>query len=618
MKTLNQVPFSSVEIDNGFWHDRQLLNKTATVQSVYNRFVDTGRFSAFRFDWKEGMPNQPHMFYDSDVAKWIEGAAYILKKEKNAQLEDIIEETVDLIEKNQLSNGYFNIWFTVVSPEKRLTDRTEHELYCAGHLFEAAVAYYEATGKDRFLRCMCKYADFILQFFMKEQNAPFLTPGHEEIELALVRLYHCTGEKKYLELSQWFLDKRGANKLDENRYYEWANERYAQDHLPVREQTTAEGHAVRANYLYCAMADIAYESGDKEMLNACKRIFHNIAGRRMYVTGGVGSSRAGEAFTVDYDLPNATAYAETCAAISLAMFALRMQQLEIDSLYGDIVELELYNGFLVSTSLDGKSFFYENPLEIDLSQRGRDISVSNGESLCITQRVEVFGCSCCPPNILRFVASLGNYLYSHDDETLFIHQYIASSSNIDIGGKAMTVRQKTAYPLDGGVHIIIEGAAGNSVGLRIPGWCRNFTLNAEYTMTGGYAIVKCDSDHMELTLNLNMPSELLEADPRVHADAGRAALRRGPVIYCLEGADNGGAVHDKLVDAATDVRLETYSTFPLPVIKAAGWQTAPTAQNQLYRPLDPKLSPCELTYIPYYTFANRGESDMLVWVPVKR
>jgi DUF1680 family protein len=352
-----QVPFAAIDLENGFWHDRQTLNSTVTIRSVYNRFVDTGRFAAFRFDWKEGMPNMPHFFYDSDVAKWMESVAYLLRKRPDPELEAIMDETINLIEKHQQPNGYFNVWFTIIHPENRLKERTSHELYCAGHLFEAAVAYNEATGKDKFLKLMCRYADFIYDYFLVRQAAPFLTPGHEEIELALVRLYRCTKEKKYLDLSRWFLDQRGSNEIDKQSFYGWANARYAQDHLPVREQTTAEGHAVRANYLYCGMADVAYETGDQGLLRACRAIFLNIVSRRMYITGGIGSSRAGEAFTVDYDLPNPTAYAETCAAISLAMFARRMQQLEVDSLYGDVIELELYNGFPVSTSLDGKRFF---------------------------------------------------------------------------------------------------------------------------------------------------------------------------------------------------------------------------------------------------------------------
>lgn len=623
MEKHKQVPFDAIDLENGFWYDRQNLNKTVPVKSVYERFMETGRFDSFKCDWKEGMPNKPHVFFDSDIAKWIESVAYILKKEENKELEAIVDDTIDLIEKNQQPNGYFNIWFTVVEPEMRFVRRADHELYCAGHLIEAAIAYYEARGKDKFLNLMRKYADYIARVFMQEQGADFVTPGHQEIELALVRLYRCTGEKRYLTLSKWFLDQRGANDKDKSGYYDWANELFAQDHLPVREQTTAEGHVVRAAYMYAAMADVAYETGDKALFNACRTIFRNIIYRRMYVTGSIGSSRHGEAFTVDYDLPNATAYAESCGAISLAMFARRMQQLEVDSVYGDIVELTMFNGILVSTSLDGKKFFYENPLEIDLAQRNRNKSVKIEEPMAITQRVEVFNCSCCPPNIARFIASLGDYLYTYGEDTIFVHQYMTGNANFDADGRAVTIRQETKYPTNGKIAITVNGAKDMTVGVRIPGWCCNFELllggkPVSFTTHKGYALVSCDSDSVSLELNLAMEPELLESSPLVHANAGRAALRRGPVVYCIEGVDNSNAVSDKLVDAALQTTLETIPGVPLPAIKVLGWQTRPIESGQLYRPLENSLLPCELTFIPYYTFANRGESDMLVWIPIKR
>lgn len=624
MTRCQQVSFADVELDRGFWHDRQELNRTVTIRNVWKRFEETGRFAAFRFDWKEGMPNKPHYFFDSDAAKWMESAAFILRKHPDTWLEERVDELVELIEAHQQEDGYFNVWFTVIEPGERFRHRFAHELYCAGHLIEAAVAYADATGKERFLNAMCRYADCIARTFMEEASPPFLTPGHEEIELALIKLYRRTGEERYLRLAQWFLDQRGNNDRDPACMGDWERPSYTQSHLPVREQFTAEGHAVRACYLYSGMADVAFETGDQGLLTACKALFRNITERRMYITGGVGSSRNGEAFTKDFDLPNGTAYAETCAAIALAMFAARMQRLEIDGRYGDTVERILYNGFLSGLSLDGRSFFYENPLEIDLHRRGRDTSVTGGEPLPITQRVEVFECSCCPPNVTRLIASIGDYLLSYDDGRLFVHQYMSGTARFQAGNRPITVRQETRYPADGRIRLTVTGADGMAVWLRIPGWCRRYTLlhngqAVETTSENGYVPVVCRGDAAELELNLDMPPVLMEADPRIHADAGRAALQRGPVVYCLEGADHPGGVHDLLVDARGEIRTEADPAMPLPVIQASGWRRTGAETGQPpYRPLDDDLQPQELTYIPYFAFANRGESDMLVWVPVRR
>lgn len=315
------VPFDKVNITGGFWKDRIALNESVTLDSVRRRFEDTGRFSALGCNWKQGEPDRPHFFYDSDAAKWMEAAAYVLSKHSDSELESYVEELIDRIERNMTPDGYFNVWYTVVEPGKRFTDRDHHELYCAGHLIEAAAAYYEATGKRRFLDLMRRYAELIETVFCREDSAAFTTPGHPEIELALVRLYRCTGEKRWLDLSRFFVDKRGNNEKDRGQASGFASEDYLQDMIPLREQTQATGHSVRACYIYSAMADIAYECGDRELLAAANSIFKNITEHRMYITGGIGSTRVGEAFTVDGDLPNETAYAETCAAVSLAMFA---------------------------------------------------------------------------------------------------------------------------------------------------------------------------------------------------------------------------------------------------------------------------------------------------------
>lgn len=335
---MENISFDKVKIKKSMWYDLQKINGEKTINSVRNRFAETGRFDAFKCDWKEGMDKKPHFFWDSDVAKWIEGVAYIVTGNRNDELEKYVDDLVDLVEKNQHKNGYFNIFYTVCDPGKEWTQRKNHELYCAGHLIEAAIAYKKATKKDKLLKCMIKYADYIYKVFVEEKSASFVTCGHEEIELALVRLFYETNNKKYLDLAQFFIDMRGNNDKDFNADVSYEERAYDQSHLPVRKQFTAEGHAVRGCYLYSAMADLAKINSDKELFDACKSIFNNITEKRMYVTGGIGSSRIKEAFTIDYDLPNQYAYSESCAAISLAMFANRMLKLENNRIYSDIIE----------------------------------------------------------------------------------------------------------------------------------------------------------------------------------------------------------------------------------------------------------------------------------------
>ena len=364
------IRFDCVDITGGFWEKIQRRNREVTIPNVYDRFAETGRIAAFDFDWKEGMPNRPHIFWDSDVAKWMESAAYSLRKYPDPALEAKVEALIDRIEQHQGEDGYFNIYYQVVEPDKRWSDRNCHELYCAGHLMEAAVAWADTTGRDRFLKCMCRYADYIERVFVKENSAAFTAPGHEEIELALIKLWAKTGEERYLKLSQFFLDQRGHAKPEEVALGKWlTGSKNIQDHKPVREQDEAVGHAVRAGYLYTAMADMASITGDEGLKSACEKLWKSITTRRMYITGGVGQTNHGEAFTIDYDLPSRLAYAESCAQIALAFFASRMNELSPKGEYGDVIERILYNGFMSTTNLRGDEFFYENPLEINLTER---------------------------------------------------------------------------------------------------------------------------------------------------------------------------------------------------------------------------------------------------------
>lgn len=620
---IKSISFMDISINGGFWRERQKIVAETTIYSIWERFKETGRFGALNFIWKEGEPNRPHLFWDSDIAKWVESAACVIAKGQDDVLEKAIDDIVESIEKHQDKSGYFNSYFLVVEPDQIWKKRTEHELYCAGHLIEAAVAYYKATGKDKFLNLMRKYADHIEKVFKIDNSAVFMTCGHEEIELALVRLYHCTGEIRYLELSKFFIDNRGRDPKEQ--YYSWANAPYAQYHLPVREQRTAEGHAVRASYLYCGMADIALEYGDKELLNACREIFENIVRRRMYVTGGIGSSPVGEAFTIDYDLPNLTAYTESCAAIGFAFFARRMLNFYVDSIYTDNIERVLYNGFLSSISLDGKSFFYENPLEIHPELINSDVSVNEGKRKFLAiQRKEVFDCSCCPPNITRFIASIGDFLYTYDEKTLYVHHYMSSKTETKINGIYTEITQQTNYPIEGNISFNINGNSIGCIAFRIPYWCDNFSLSVNgkksvFLLQNGYAYLELAKQGiMTVDIIFNMKIQLIEASPMVQENSGRVALQRGPVIYCLEAMDNGNLLRDVRVDKDAQFELVKDEYFGIPVIKTTGYRRKiEEFEYNLYKPLEEEFEKVDLKFVPYFAFANRGVSEMIVWVLMK-
>ena len=592
MKSFN---FGDVKLTSGYLFDKQELNRNVSINAVYDRFYDSGRIGAFNFDYKEGDEKMPHIFWDSDVAKWMEGASYIMKHHDAPDLEAKVEELVSKIKEHQGEDGYFNIHFTVVKPNERFTNRDWHELYCAGHLMEAAVAYAENCGKTEFLDCMEKYADYINQVFIVEKSAKFFTPGHEEIELALIRMYRYTGKKKYLDMAAYFINTRGA--VEE----QYCDPQY-QSHLPVREQKDAVGHSVRAMYLYTGMAMLAKEIQDPELIKACKTLWEDVTLRKMYVTGGLGSTRIGEAFTVPYDLQNDEAYTETCAGIGLMFFANAMLQLETDARYANILERVLYNGVLSGISLDGKSFFYENPLEINLSE--------HFESMCgkrhfpITQRVECFSCSCCPPNLNRLLPSLGNYIYGIEDNTLYINQYISSTLNKD----NVSCKIETNYPINGDVKITASGT--DKLAVRIPFWCDSYRINKPYTMKNGYAVIELDGSDVEISFDIE--PKMIWADSRIMRDAGRICIMRGPVVYCAEGLDNGTTLHRFSIPRDFEAAVTESKEFGLPTIEVTAFETLPF-EGDLYSNKAPETVKTTVKLIPYNCFANRGETDMLVW-----
>ncbi len=607
----------NVNLKDGFLHSKYLLNINSTLNAVWDRFSDTGRIAAFDFNWSDGMPNKPHIYWDSDVAKWMEGAAYILCKNDIPEVRERLEMLIDKIEEHQEDSGYFNIYFTVCEPENRFKIRDCHELYCAGHLIEAAVAYHEMCGDERFLKLMCRYADYIYRVFVVEKSAAFTSPGHEEIELALIRLYNATKNKKYLDLCLYFLNVRGTNPngVPDAEKYNYFRDMvchplniYAQSHLPVREQNEAVGHAVRALYLYCSMADAARETDDKEMLKACMALFDDMVNRKMYITGALGQTHLGEAFTAAYDLKNESAYAETCASIAMILFAHRMFLLDHSSRYADIIEKEIYNGMLSGLSLDGKAFFYENPLEITLKNRERipadmrKLNVLN-ERFAITERVEVFNCSCCPPNIIRTLGSIEQYLYSIKGKDVYIHQFASSILEED----GITLEQKTDYPNGNTIKISAQGA--DSILVRIPGWCERFEISAPYTMENGYARVNAS----DFTVELDVKPVFIMSNENVDENQNKLALTYGPIVYCAEGIDNQTNLQKLYFDTASAPRImEKDDEFLMPTIEADGFVRK--TSNELYMPLKDCFEKTTIKLIPYSCFANRGESDMLVWL----
>lgn len=585
-------PYDKVTLNGGFIKEKYELNRKITINTVYDRFYETGRINAFECKKPSDGSKKPHFFWDSDVAKWMEGAAYLLKLSPDAELERKIDRIVELIEQNQMPDGYFNSYFIAVEPENRFKDRGMHELYCAGHLIEAAVAYAEATGKTAFLDCMEKYTDCIIKIFTEEKSAAFTTPGHEEIELALVRLYRYTGKRKYLDLAAFFINERGVheNEIDD----------YCQSHIPVGEQHEAVGHAVRAVYLYSAMADLAYELNDEKLMAACNALYSDIVGKKMYITGGLGSCHIGETFTHAYDLPNEEAYAETCAGIGMIFFAARMLRLENNADYADTIERVFYNNVLSGLSLDGKAFFYENPLEITKLNR------FPGKRYPITQRQECFGCSCCPPNLNRLLASIGGYIFGYDNDTLYINQF--ADCTLDSDG--VHCEMKTDYPRNGKISIKASGVG--KIAVRIPSWCDNFEINKPYTRSNGYAVTENDG---EINIDFDMTPFAVRANVNVIENIGKLCIQAGPVVYCAESVDNGENLHAISVSANFDCRTEFDTATGLNSLEIDAQRRVINSYGLYAKAADvtAEYTPVKLKLIPYNSFANRGESDMLVW-----
>lgn len=564
------------------------------------------------------------VFQDSDIGKWLEAVAYSLTTHPDAALERTADEVIELLEAAQREDGYLDTYFIVKDPKNRWKClRDCHELYCAGHLLEGAVAYWQATGKDRFLNVMRRYVDYIATVFGRGEGQMRGYPGHEEIELALCKLYDVTGEKKYLDLAAYFIDERGRDPkyfLEERKTrgdaFHWEGNdaqgmEYFQAHAPVREQTEAVGHAVRAVYLYSGMADVAMRTGDEGLLEACRRLYRNIADKRLYVTGAIGSTYIGEAFTFDYDLPNDTAYAETCASVGLIFFMKRMLEADGAAEYGDMMERALYNTVLAGMAMDGKSFFYVNPLEVFPEADEKDPSKRHVK----TVRQKWFACACCPPNVARLLADLGSYIYRRKGSAVTADLFIGSRLALPGGAELI---QTSEVPFGGKVTFTLRGAAqGFSLRVRCPEWAEGVTCTAPCRKENGYIAIQKDwQDGDSVTLVFGMEPRRIYANPLVRQDAGKVCLMRGPLVYCLEEADNGANLHLLRLpegEPVEAVRGEG-ALFGMTLLRAKGRRFVPHG-SRLYAPdRQGREEETRLTFVPYFAWGNRDKGEMAVYV----
>lgn len=619
----------------GFWGTWQDAVCDSTAETLLDRCVEAGMIQAI--DVEQPSPGivipildwggTTQMFWDSDLGKSIETIAYSLYRKPNPRLEARADAIVDLYEKLQDKDGYLNAWFQRVQPDRRWTNlRDHHELYCAGHLMEAAVAYYQATGKRKLLDIMCRYADYMIEVF---GHGPGQIPGydgHQEIELALVKLARVTGEKKYLDLSRFFIDERGTEPhfftveaerdgRDPKDYIQ-KNYEYGQAHLPIREQKMVVGHAVRAMYMYSAMADLATEYKDDSLTSALEGLWDDLITKQMYITGGIGPAASNEGFTDYFDLPNDTAYAETCASVGLVFWANRMLGRGPDRRYADIMEQALYNGALPGLSIDGKTFFYDNPLE------------STGKH----HRWRWHHCPCCPPNIARLVTSIGSYMYAVADDEIAVHLYGESKLRCRlVNGADVSLQQTTNYPWDGDVALTTELAAPARfvLSLRIPHWAEGATLriNGEIMdlsaiSTAGYARIDrewTDGDEVALLLPLTLRPQY--ANPKVRQDAGRVAFMRGPLVYCAEEVDNGGdlnaiVVPKKLPEARTEVLADLNGAVAVDL--AVEREDISSWGEALYRTSPAERSAANIRLVPFHLWDNRAPGSMLVWLQAEK
>lgn len=587
LKMIEQIDFSHVKINDNFWSPRLSKHVSATLPVCIDQIENqTGRIRNFENAAKGEGEHSGIFFDDSDVYKALEGMAYSLINNPDPELEKKADEWIDKFAAAQQPDGYINTFYTLTGLDKRWTNMDKHEMCCAGHMIEAGVAYYQATGKRKLLDVCIRMTDHMMSQFGPGKR--HWVPGHEEIELALVKLYQTTQEQKYLDFAYWLLEERGHGHGTMGDEGKW-DPVYYQDIVPVRRLTDISGHAVRCMYLYCGMADVAALKNDTGYIAAIDRLWDDVVHRNMYITGGIGSSRDNEGFTEDYDLPNLDAYCETCASVGMVLWNQRMNQLTGDSKYIDVLERSLYNGALAGISLGGDRFFYVNPLE------------SKGDH----HRQEWYGCACCPSQLSRFLPSIGNYIYASSDDALWVNLYIGNTGQIRIGETDILLTQETDYPWDGSVKLTISTSQPleKEIRLRIPNWCKTYDLSINgkrinVSEEKGYAVIKDWKSQDVIALDMDMPVEIVAADPHVKENFGKRVIQRGPLVYCMEEIDNP--------EYFDQIQLSPSTTFQTAFVSDIlnGIKTIKTngrAQSA--------------TFIPYYAWDNRKAGKMRVWIP---
>ncbi|MCM2550811.1 glycoside hydrolase family 127 protein [Burkholderia glumae] len=652
MNQLNHAASRQVSIEDTFWRAYRHLVRGVVVpyqwEALNDRIADTepsGAVRNFRIAAGEGEGAFTGMvFQDSDITKWLEAVAYLLAEQRDAELEQIADETIDLLARAQHDDGYLNTYFTIKAPGQRWTNLAEcHELYCAGHLIEAAVAYWQATGKRKLLEVAERFVAHIDTVFGTEAGKLNGYPGHPEIELALMRLHEVSGNPRHLALARYFVEQRGARPHYYDIEYEkrgrvshwdvhgraWitTHKAYSQAHKPIAEQDAAVGHAVRLVYLYAGVAHLARVSGDAAKLNVCKAVWRNMVTRQMYVTGGIGAQVWGESFTCDYELPNDTAYTETCASVGLVFFARRMLEASRESGYADVLERALYNTVLAGIGLDGRSFFYVNPLETHPAGIRGNHKYEHVKPV----RQRWFGCACCPPNVARLIASLDQYVYLVDDSIIYVNLYVAGEARLNAGTSRVTLRQQGNYPWRGDLRIVVEQADGfdGTIAVRLPDWCaapevrvNGDTVACSAAVDGYLHLPRVWHDGDTIELVLPMTVRRLTGHGKLRHAAGKVAVQRGPIVYCIEQADNGADLHalylprDAGFEVVDGAQIDA-SLAEKVVLQARGYRISHHESDDALYEFDAEAGdrvPQTLTFIPYFCWANRGEGEMRVWV----
>lgn len=622
-----QVLFNgAVKFTHGFWAERQAMNHNVSLKHGYAMLNKAGNLHNLRM--AAGLKSGSYRgmnFADENVYKWLEALAWELGQSSDTELQDLADEVISLVAAAQQPDGYLNSYYQVVEPDQKWSDLDfGHELYCAGHLIQAAIAFKRAVGDERLLGIVLRLVDHIEIVFGPGKREE--TCGHPEIEMALAELSRLTDEKRFLQLSQFFVDQRGKRKM---RGLGANGPAYHQDHAPVREAEGVTGHAVRQMYLAAAVADLYMESGEQALLETSQRLWDDMTRGKLYITGGIGSRYDGESFGEAYELPPDQCYCETCAAIGNFFWNWRMSLITGESRYADLMERLLYNGILSSPSLDGTGYFYVNPLMLRNGQYVR-LSANSDQENKSSDRPEWHGVSCCPPNVMRLLASLSNYFVSHDEVGIQIHQY--QNMEISFGNNLLTM--ETDYPWDGHVKLRVTESGDQpwNMSLRVPGWCESFEIKVNGKAIHGNlqkGYVTMDQDWKAgdvLEVEFWMPAFLVDADPRVDSVRGCVAIQRGPLVYCLEEHDQEQGVN--LLDVKIDPSGVLSNQWKgdllggVMIVEGTGYQMERSwPKNGLYRPLVPGKEnhisgrKVNLTAIPYYAWGNRGLKSMRVWIP---